>query len=465
VQFAIRRNTSLGRNLVVPKLLLLLIVILSLSTIPAADAARVQYTPELFVSKTHTDNIFLSPDNEQWTYINSVGLNLTADVLWRTAGISVNYNPSYNEYSEFEDLHYWRHAASANIWKTLVRNTRLELTDTYLRSDDPLDESALPVDEGQPERPGIEADPNRRGREQYYTNVAEARLSHQFGAEDEVYIAVAHRVFRQVDPLPEVATDNYDAIVPSLGIVYHFTRQLSSELDGSYENTQYQDLNDRRESNANIQFFYRFTRRFSGLIGYRHTILKYDLDVTQDDEDYDIYSPSIGFRYEVGDHTTVQIAGAYFKQKFNQSEDDEGFNIDSDIDTHWQFRHSHLLLSVGSGYDIDDDGTEDNQLNIFGHASLEYGYNFTPFFFSTIYSRYRYDKFPNEDPERIRNTAAAGAALNWQATRWMALVLSGEYSDVTSDDIDEEYTERRAMLTLRIFSPHPLRLEETGDMN
>jgi hypothetical protein len=450
----------------VQKSLILFSVVLPLCIIPTANAALFQFTPELIVSETYTDNLFLTPDNEQSTYITSVGLNLTTDVLWRTAGIRINYNPSYNAYSEFEEFDYWRHAASANIWKVFKRNTRLELSDTYLRSDDPLDESDLPLEEGQPEGPGIEADPNRRGREQYYTNVAEARLSHQFGAEDEVFIAVAHRVFREVDPPPGIPTDNYDAVGPSLGLVYHFTRQWSSELEGSYEDTQYQDINDRRESNAYIAIFYRFTRRFSGFVGYRHTILKFDRDETQDDEDYDIHSPSIGLRYEVGDHTNVEIAAAYYKQRFDQSEDNEGFAINSEIHTRWQLRTSYIGLTGGSGYDIDDDGTEDNGLNIYGHARLEVGYNFAPHVLGIIYGRYRYDEFPNEEPERVRHTSGAGAALTWQAARWMELALSGDYSDVSSDELlEEEYTERRAMLTVRIFSPVPLRLEEYEDRN
>jgi hypothetical protein len=441
----------------------LFLFVLSLFTIPTANAAMFQFTPELIVSKTYTDNLLLSPDNAQWTYINSVGLDLTTDVLWRTAGIRINYNPSYNMYSEFEEYDYWRHAASVNIWKVFKRNTRLELSDNYLRSDDPLDESDLPVEEGQPEEPGIEADPNRRGRDQYYTNVAEARLTHQFGADDEVFIAVAHRAFREVDPPPDVATDDYDAVAPSLGLVYHFTQKWSSEIDGSYEDTQYQDRNDRKESNANIRLLYRFTRRVSGFFGYRHTILRFDLDETQDDEDYEISSPFVGIRYEIGDHTDIEIAAAYYKQRFDQSEDDEGFNINSDINSRWQFRTSYIGLMGGSGYEIDDDGTDDNGLNIYGQARLEVGHNFTPHVLGTLYGRYRYDEFPNEEPERVRRTSGAGAALSWQAARWMEFALSGDYSEVSSDDLEEEYTERRAMLTIRIFSPVPIRLEEYDD--
>lgn len=447
------------------KSLISYLVVLSLFISPTANAALFQFRPELIVSKTYTDNLSLSPDNEQWTYINSVGLNLTTDVLWRTAGIRINYNPSYEAYSEFEEYDYWRQGASANIWKVFKRNTRLELSDTYLWSDDPQDEVDPSVEEGQPEGPGIEADPNRRGRHQYYTNVAEARLSHQFGAEDEVFIAATHRVFRDVDPLLDTATDNYDAVAPSLGLVYHFTQEWSSELEGSYEDTQYQDRNDRKESNASIRLIYRFTRRFSGFVGYRHTILRFDLDETQDDEDYNISSSSIGLSYEVGDHTNIEIAAAHYKQRFDQSEDDEGFNINSDIDTRWQFRHSYMGLSGGSGYEIDDDGAEDNGLNIYGQARLEGGYNFTPFFLGTVYGQYRYDEYPNEEPERVRHTTGAGAALTWRAARWMELALSGDYSDVSSNDATEEYTERRAMLTVRIFSPHPFRLEKYDDGN
>jgi hypothetical protein len=448
----------------VRNLLILFSVVLSLGIVPSADAALVQYTPELIVSETHTDNLFLSPDNEKWTYITSVGLNLTADVLWRTSGIRINYNPSYNAYSQFKEFDYWRHAASADIWKVIQRNTRLELSNIYLLSNDPLDESDLPVEQGQPEGPGIEADPNRRGRDQYYTNVAEARMSHRFGAGDNLFLAVAHRVFREVDPQPGAETNNSEAVEPSMGLAFHFTQQWSGELDGSYEETHYQDRNDRKESNGNIRFLYGFTPSFNGFVGYRHTILRFDLDETgddfvpdetDDDQDYEISSPYIGIRYEIGDHTNIEIAAAYYCQRFDQSEDKEGTTVNSDIDTRWQFRYSYLGLSGGSGYDIDDDGTEDNGLNIYGHARIEGGYNFTPHLSGTIYGRYRYDEFPNEEPERIRRTTGAGAELNWLATQWMTLALSGDYADVKSDNAEEEYSETRAMLSVRFFTPHP----------
>jgi hypothetical protein len=440
------------------KIVITISVVLSLCFIPTVDAAQVLFTPELVFSGAYTDNLFLESENEDWDYITTAGVDLTNEILWRSAGIRLNYNPSYNMYTEHKALNYWRHAATCNIWKIIQRNTRLEINDTYLRSNDPLDESVRDTEAGEPQGPDIEIDPNRRGRSEYYTNVAEARLSHQFGADDDIFIAVQYRVYREVEPLPYAEVDNYDTVAPSMGLVFHFTQQWSTELDANYEETQYTDRNDRNEYNADIRFLYGFNRKVTGFMGYRHTILRFNLDEAPDEENYDIYSPSVGLRYEVGDTVRIEIAAAYYAQKFDHSEDEDGYIVNSDMDARWRFRTSYVSLSGGSGYDIDDDATADNRLNIYGHLRLGAGYYFSPHVEGSVYGRYRYDEFPNEEPVRLRHTSGAGAALNWQAARWADLILSCDYSNVNSDDATEEYSETRATLTLRIHPANPYRM-------
>lgn len=441
------------------KLVITISVVLSLCSIPTVHAAQVYFTPEPVFSGSYTDNLFLESENEDWDFITVAGINLTNEILWRRAGIRLNYSPSYNMYTEHESLDYWRHAATLNTWKIIQRSTRLEINDTYLRSNDPLDESVSDAEPGGPQGPDIEVDPNRRGRGEYYTNVAEARLSHQFGAEDDVFIAVQHRVYRDVDPLPNTPVANYDTVAPSLGLVFHFSQEWSTELDADYEDTQYTDRNDRNEYNAEIRFLYGFSRNVSGFCSYRHTILRFDLDEAQNDENYDVYSPSVGIRYEISDRVRIEIAAAYYTQKFDHSEDEEGYFVNSDMDARWQFRTSYVSLSGGSGYDIDDDATADNRLNIYGRLRLGAGYNFSQHVEGSIHGRYRYDEFPNEEPVRLRHTAGAGAALNWQAAQWVDLNLSCDYSNVNSDDASEEYSETRAMLTVRIHPANPYRMK------
>ena len=76
-------------------------------------AARVNFTPELFVSEEYTDNLFLDYDDDAKVddFITTAGLSLTLEVLGQTDGLEVNYTPSYSTFADNDDLDYWRHSA------------------------------------------------------------------------------------------------------------------------------------------------------------------------------------------------------------------------------------------------------------------------------------------------------------------------------------------------------------------
>jgi hypothetical protein len=429
---------------------------LFLAAATSLKSAQILFTPSLFLSEEYTDNVRLDPDNEVEDYITTAGLVLTGEIFGRTAGLELNYSPSYSKYENNEDYDSWRHEASLYTWKDIKRSTRLELRNTFLHTNDPTDESETIEADDPFQSSAIEVDINRRGRNEYYTNVAEARLSQEFGSDDSYYLEYEYSILREDTPTGQSVDDN-DISTPSAGFTYGFTSRWRIDIDASYASTNYDDEaeNDRDEFNGIIRFLHNFNRNYSGFIGYRHTILDFDKDT---DEDYQIYRPSIGIEIHFQDNAGITIDGGYYVQDFETSEKEEGFNLYSDIYKRWEYRSSYFGIIGSSGYEIDDDGTEDEGLIIYYEGSITAGYSFTPRLTTNIYCSYRHEDFPNETPDRIDQTLEAGAGLDWQALQWMAIGLEYNYTNVTSDNQINEYRENSAMLNIRIFPTSPFRL-------
>ena len=433
-------------------IILTALVVVGVST---TYAAQLLFTPSLTLSEEYTDNLFLTPDNETEDYITRAELGLTGQVLWRTAGLELNYNPSYNKFSDNSDLDYWRHAASFNLWKEIKRNTRLEFRDTYLRTNDPVDAT----EDIDPDNPllgsAIELDTNRRGRNEYYNNVANLRLTHQFGTNDSFYLAYEYSLQRDVDIIEGEPVSDNDITTTSAGVDYTFSPKWTMELDGYYEDGDYESLNDRVEYNGELRILYNFDRSLSAFVSYRHTVLDYDEDT---DEDYQIYRPTIGLEKRFQDNTRISIGVGYYVQDFDTSEDESSFIANSEIHKRWEYRTVYIDLLGMSGYEIADDGAVDSGLRIYYEGRGEIGYRFSQRFSSNIFSSYRYDEYPNAVPDRVDNTVNAGAELSWQILQWLTAGLTYNLRNVTSDIDAIEYTENSAMLTITMTPASPYRL-------
>lgn len=449
-----------------PKILSATMVIF-FAIVSTLHAAQVLFTPTLFLSESYTSNVELDSNNEVENYIFTAGMNLTGSILGRTAGLRLYYTPSYSAYDDVEDnqsgtnqeeYDSWRNEAGLFIWKEIKRNTRIDLSNIFLRTTNPVDESEA-IDADDPTLGSvIESDPNRRGRREYSTNVAEARLTHQFGSNDSFYLAYQYRTIRDED-LPEVGEEllDNDTSTALAGLGINFSTKWSLQIDTSYASTDNEDetVNDRDEFDGNIRLLHSFSRTFAGFVAYRHTILNFDQDI---DEEYQIYRPSIGIELTFKDNAGMTVGAGYYIQDFETSENNESFNMDSDIYKRWISRTGYFGIVGSSGYEIDDNGSQDNGFSIYYEGSVEAGYGFTPRLSSDVYGSFRYAEFPNQTPERVDRTYGAGAGINWQISRWLSVGLRYDHTQLSSDIASNEYTENRAMITMLMVPSSPFRL-------
>ncbi len=151
-------------------------------------AAQVNFTPRISISEEYTDNLFLSDTDKEYDYITSVSPAFTLGVIGQHAGIDLSFDPSYAWYSRFEERNRWRYGGNFLGWGQLSRNTRLEIADTYIYTEDPIDEQDFTI---------------RDTREPYYRNTAEGRFIHQFGEEDSFRLNYRYRTLENEDPTIE----------------------------------------------------------------------------------------------------------------------------------------------------------------------------------------------------------------------------------------------------------------------
>ncbi|MCJ8502120.1 outer membrane beta-barrel protein [Desulfatitalea alkaliphila] len=439
-----------------PKPLFLIIITIFLLMAAPTNAAQFLFTPELAAGVEYTDNLFLTPTNEVDDFITTVGLTLTGQLLGRTAGLELIYNPSYSFFADNQDLDFLRHVARVYTWKDLRRNTRLSLANDYLETENPRDTSLDFAPDDPTEGPVIGEDLTRRGRTRYRVNTTEGRLDHQYGARNTFYTALSYSFLQDIDTTPGTTVADHRIWEPALGIEHWFTQRWGVTLDGYYSHRDYVDENDRQEYNGALSLMRSFTPTLTGFVGYRHTVLYFDEPT---DEDYQIYYPNAGMRYQFQENASISIAGGYLIQEFRDSDtpNEEGFVVEAALFKRWPFRSGHIELTGGSGYRIDDTGAEVRGLNIYYEGGLGLLYNLTRRISATAYGAYRYDDYPNDTPELSEQTIGAGAGIGYQALQWMNIGLTYSYRQRLSDIPTEEYTENSVMLVITMSPTRPYR--------
>jgi hypothetical protein len=430
---------------------------------PETNAAQINFTPSAFSSVEYNDNIFLTPDNETDDYITKVGIGLRGEVLWQKASVVLNYKPSYQWYKDTSDRDYWRHEASGDARFDFTRNTRMELRNTYLRTSDPSDESDF-VDEDAPlDGRDVDRDLNRRGLDEYYQNVATARLEHRFGKRDNAYLGFRYSRLRDIDASATSNREENDIYTPSAGLAYWFRNQWGTELSGEYSHRDLKIDNNRDVYDGTGRLLYRFSRHFDGYLSYKHTYVDYDDETT--DSNYTVYRPGVGVFYQFSENSHVRLGLGYYIQNTDSNDnpgvnddDSQGFNVDSEIYKAWPFRRGNISLPATSGYRQDDTGSQDNGFNIYYQGRVNADYALLRRLTTDAYIGYRWDDYPDQQPSRTDKTLQAGVGLAYQPLPWLTSRLEYTLRDKHSDRNQDEYTENRVFFSITISPELPIRL-------
>ena len=332
-----------------------------------AFAAQYTFTPRVSATETYTDNIDLTDDDTEDDFITNVTAGGTFSILGQTSGMDLSFDPGYVWYQTRTEDDTWRLPATLNIWNDFSRRTRLTIFDRFLRTEDPgEDEAVIREEDGEILAPGDTT--NRRGRDPYWTNYANARIDHQFGSDDSVYGQFLYSLRRE-DDSGQDGNEN-DRYAPSVGLNYWFGPKWGTTIDATYTRATFDNSDDYHDIQGIFQLDRRFTRHFQ-LFG-RYAYARRDNDGDDQGErdnngddqpgeeegDYQVHAVSAGFSYDVAKDSRISLGLGYFYQDNDDGGNEQAPFVNADLYKLWNYQRWSARLSGLAGLDRNDFGNE-----------------------------------------------------------------------------------------------------------
>jgi hypothetical protein len=438
----------------------------------AATAAHAQFTftPRVSVTEEYNDNINLDRKNKMDDWITTVSPGATLEWYGQAAGMRLSYDPSYSFYADHDEYDGWSHNASGTVWYNFSRATRLEVSNYFIYTKDPLSDDTY--DSGD----NLVVQGNNRSRGQnnkYYTDQASARLSHQFGPENTAYAQMAGGFTKYDDPGNSNTNGNTNDIVnedgqwftPSAGLTYWFSHNNGIETDFSYTRGLYEDdgQSDFNNYDGRLRFNHRLTQQTGVFAQYRQIYRTWDdpSDTTtngQVEQDYFVYAPSVGVFHQFDPTLTASFGVGYFYQQVKDGNDESGPFISSELNKLWDFQRWSIRLRTASGIDSQDFTGDQQGLERFALVDVVPRYNFTRDFYGDLRLGVRYSDYLNsEDNEKdYRYTAEVG--LGYAITRWAAVRVAYAFNKLDAINSTDDYEQNRAFVTLTLSPDQPWRI-------
>ena len=423
---------------------IVLAVILSLCTTTHIEAA-IEITPRLSAGVEYTDNVRLVSDDfaePESDTITSISPGITIDFSGRSAGLSLSYDPSYVNYHDDSYDDYWSHAATADGWWQAGRHTRFELTNTFLRTEDPISDDDLTV---------------RQTRNPYTRNTTSVSVEQRFGAENIATAAFEHSMLENEDPL----IDDSKTYVPSIGLTYWLNVKWGLDVSGVFTREAYEVPapawpEDFDNLYGSLRLLHRFNRQTTGFLGYAHTTHNYEYS-DQDPllNDYTIHDAFTGFDYNISPTTFLSLSVHYFVRDIEDGSDDDGTPINLDFTK--TFQHGSVALNAGGGYNYTTVSAENLGYYVYYGGGLTADYEFNRRITGDISTIYEWRDYKDVPLGREDDVFRAECGLSVELLRWLDMRVGYRYRTIDSTDVDNNYKENRVSLMFTLAPPQPYR--------
>ena len=406
---------------------------------------KATFTPSLSVNGEYTDNVLLSEKDSaiQEDYITTIRPGFTVELIGKKGDAKISYDPSYAFYKNFDEFNGWRHRAGFSGMYMTTKNTRLNVRDIFLHTEDPIKNDNLA--EIRTEDPTLPIDTSeRKTRRAYTTNYASVGLNHQFGEYHSFRLGYGYRLLNNDDPIYE----DKQTHTPSAGLTYWFGPKWGFDVSGSYKRGEFEFSDNVNEYQGSVSLLKRFGKHFIGHIRYSQLLVKYD-DESGDDT---TYIPTIGFRYDIEKDISLIADAGYFYTDSERRENTS--NAMGDLRLIKRFEHGKLNLALLGGYEYDLYGAETNGYGEYYEASISLSHQLAKHVHGNIFGSYRDTKYKGtSDREDKRPTAGLG--LTWQALEWMDIGLNYRFRSVDSTIDTNDYDENRVGVRITVFPTVP----------
>jgi hypothetical protein len=292
----------------------------------------------------------------------------------------------------------------------------------------------------------------RRNREPYYVNNGRAQLEYAFGRRDRVYIEYSDVYFRDDNPNGENSRKHEPAI--GFNTWLNAWNGLSGRA-GYTRGTFEEETDDFTTLSGDLRYTHNFTKLFGTYVSYMHQYTEFDDDL---EEDYHVYSPSIGITYTFAEDGFLEAGVGYFLQDRDDGDNEDGYVVNLDVGKDWQIRRLTFRISGSGGFEQTYFRSENLGFTRYYGASGGLSYALTKNLELSLQARYRYNEYLDEEPEREDHTGSGRARISYQVTPWLSLAVSDVYRVVDSTEQFDDYKENRVIFSLDITpGPYPLK--------
>ncbi len=410
-------------------------------------AALTTFTPRLSVGESYTDNLELTPDNELYDFITTVSPGADIEISGELSSLSLSYTPTYASYLRFPENDTLRHESTVAASRQLSRSTRLEFSNDYLYTEDPLYEDTLYDDDR--ETPVSEADTTiRQGRETYSVNTATVGVVNQFGPEDSLELGYAYYFMDNSSPLEE----DHDYHRPSVTLNYWpVPGQYGSQAEVSFTRRYYEETEDYNDLLGRLRFIRRLGPHLDIFAEYTHERTEY----LEEGADYQLYSPLVGFVWDEYAHSSIAASFGYFFQDSDGAESESGPIGSIEAVYNWRERHSLSLLG-DIGYTRADAGAENLGFTTFYSVMGVLDYQLARRWISNVSVGYRRHIYTDENPDREDAVWTTSAGLAYQPSVWMVVEAGYAFRQVESNIDTNDYTENQAFINVTLSPRQPI---------
>jgi len=404
----------------------------------ANAAAVVSFNPNISVGSTYTDNIDLTPDDEEHDFITTLSPEINLSVASQFSSVSLFYSPTYASYLRFPENNTLRHNASIDASRQITRTTSLELSNRYLYTEDPLSDVG-----------DIDYDRDttvRQGRNPYTTNTTGVGVINRFGSEDSFALEYEYYFLSNDDSTIEDSDHHRPFITLNYWPV---PNQYGTESEFSYTKRHFDDSEDYNDLSSRFRLTRRLGPHFEVYAEYTHELTDYEAD----GEDYMVYNPLVGFMWDEYVNYSLSASFGYFFRDNEDSGSDSGPLATIDSRYTWE-QGTTVLISGAVGYDRASGDAENLGFNPYYDVTGIVDYPLSRRLHSNMFVGYRWNIYTDESPDRDDTIWRTGAGLTYQPLTWMMVQMNYIFTKLDSNVHREEYVENRAEFTVTL-SPSP----------
>lgn len=454
--------------------LLLLLFIALLFTSGTGHAGQFLVTPRLSIGGEYYDQEYETGESpKEFDYITTVSPGLSLEFREKSYGGTLDYDLGLAYYDRQSENDNTRHEGRLNLWTDLSRQTRLTFRDSYLETEDPR--TLRDIDRNLPEEEQI--DPvdgtQRRGRDSYTQNTAVLDLTHRFAKSSSVSFGYEYSFLENDDP----EEDDNRRHSPSADLTWWMTSRWGVTASLSHTKGEFDDAEDQTQWDGSLKVMRKVSNKLDLFAQYKHTMVDYD----GEEEDYQIYDPSLGFDYRFDQDTAMSLAVGYYYQDYDTrdgdtpddegTEDDGGISVDADITRVWSYPRGAVQINGRAGYENASYGSENLGFDIYYSVGCSGTYGITRNLSASASLDWRYDKYnnpvdgqdlgvPADGQEREDQSLRGDVGLNYSVLRWLHAGLNYSYETLASDDKENEFDESRISFTVSMIPSTPMKFGE-----